>query len=123
MSVSLNALILWSAQAKRVAAYYRMLGVPLEDEDHGDGHVHQACELGPVHMAVYDADGPNRPPPQRREAGGALIGFKVPDLDAVIARLQAAGEHRELVAKQTMDWGVRVVLTDPDGRSVELTQE
>lgn len=121
MSVGLNALILWSAQAPRVAAFYRMLGLPLADEDHGDGHVHQACELGPVHIAVYDATDP-KTPPKRREAGGSLIGFAVLDLDRVLAALKAAGEYRELVAKETMDWGVRVVLEDPDGRSVELTR-
>jgi catechol 2,3-dioxygenase-like lactoylglutathione lyase family enzyme len=121
-AVSVNAIILWSGEPARVAAFYRLLGVPLEDEDHGDGHVHQACELGAVHIAVYGAEGKGRVP-GRREGGGHLVGFRVPSLDAVVAALQKAGEYRELVARQVMDWGTRIVIADPDGRSVELTQE
>lgn len=52
-----------------------------------------------------------------------MVGFAVPDIAAVVEKLKAAGEYRELIAPQQMDWGLRTVLEDPDGRSVELTQD
>lgn len=122
MSIRINALILWSEVPARTAAFYRLLGLPLADEDHGDGHVHQACDFGGVHIAVYDAP-PGGRPPARRAAGAAMVGFAVPDIAAVAAKLKAANEYRELIAPQEMDWGLRTVLEDPDGRSVELTQD
>lgn len=122
MTIRINALILWSETPERSAAFYRLLGLPLENEDHGDGHVHQACDFQGVHLAVYGAP-PGTRAPARRAAGAAMVGFAVPDISAVVEKLKAAGEYRELVAPQQMDWGLRTVLEDPDGRSVELTQD
>ena len=121
MSIRINALILWSERPERVAAFYRLLGLPLADEDHGDGHVHQACDCGGLHVAVYGGGAGGRPP-ARRAAGSAMVGFVVPSLAAVTEALRAAGELRELVAPQQMDWGLRAVFEDPDGRAVELTE-
>ena len=120
-TVTVNALILWTRQTRRVAAFYRLIGLPLEDEDHGDGHAHQACDIAGVHVAVYDADTATSAP-RRREGGALQIGFKVPSLELVANLLREAEEYRELVGRQKMDWGVRVVVEDPDGRPVELTE-
>ena len=45
------------------------------------------------------------------------LGFAVPDLDAVLAKLAAAVVSGPLAT----EWGRRAVVRDPDGRKVELT--
>jgi catechol 2,3-dioxygenase-like lactoylglutathione lyase family enzyme len=46
------SLVLFAADPEATAAFYQALGVELEDEDHGEGPVHFASELGPIHFAI-----------------------------------------------------------------------
>jgi hypothetical protein len=41
-----------SGDLERTAAFYRAVGLSLDDEDHGEGARHVAAELGGVHFAV-----------------------------------------------------------------------
>lgn len=54
------SLVLYAADAAATAAFYRAIGLELEDEDHGEGPVHFAAELGTVHFAIYPAQTPDR---------------------------------------------------------------
>ncbi len=114
------SLVLYAADPAATAAFYRALGVMLEDEDHGEGPVHFAAELGPVHFAIYPAAGPGRAPP--RQAGGSCFpGFYVPSLDQAARALAGLGAPL-LTRHEVMPWGCRVVAEDPDGRPVEVNQ-
>jgi lactoylglutathione lyase len=114
------SIVVYSAHHSQAAAFYRAIGLPLEDEEHDDGPVHYACELGPVHFAVYPAEGPGSAP-NRRAAGSTFPGFYVDSLETVAAGLSKLsapilGDHEH------MPWGCRVVFQDPDGRPVEINQ-
>ena len=50
--IEIASLVLFTGDFEGTAAFYRALGLPLIDEDHGDGPRHLAIELGPVHFAV-----------------------------------------------------------------------
>jgi len=109
-------------------AFYRALGVPLADEDHGDGQRHAAADVGGVHVAVFpgggaDGTGPDSAGPDGawRAAGSTFTGFWVESLAdtraaLVAARAEIPQEH------QRREWGCRIVATDPDGRAVEVNQ-
>jgi uncharacterized glyoxalase superfamily protein PhnB len=99
-------------------AFYRSLGIPLVEEDHGDGVVHWACELGDVHFAVFDAAAPGDALGYH-EAGSTLCGFVVDDVVAAIELLRSASA---IVVQEPieMPWGLRAVVLDPDGRPVEV---
>lgn len=106
---------------ERTAAFYRALGVDLEHEEHDDGPVHYAAELGPVQLAIYAAESAGRAP-TRRAGGGCFAGFYVDALDDTRTTLAGIGspllsEHGE------MPWGCRIVVADPDGRPVEVNQQ
>jgi predicted enzyme related to lactoylglutathione lyase len=110
-----------SAEVERTAAFYRAIGIALEDEQHDGGPVHHACELGPVHFAIYPAESASTTP-GRRGAGSTFAGFYVDSLDAVAAALSelsaaVIGEHEQ------MPWGCRMMFQDPDGRPVEVNQQ
>lgn len=99
-------------------SFYRTIGLPLSEEDHGDGVVHWACDVGGIHLAVFDA-GADGDAPGYRAAGSTFCGFVVDDVDAVLADLGALGSV--VVQEPTsMPWGVRAVVKDPDGRPVEI---
>lgn len=115
------SLVLFSEDPDRTAAFYRALGVDLAGEDHGDGHVHHATDLVGVHVAVLNADHPAAGRQAFRQAGSTFAGFYVDSLKRAVAAVTGLGASIVL-EHQVRDWGCRVVVTDPDGRSVEINQ-
>ncbi len=114
------SLVLYAASPQATAAFYRALGLKLADEDHGEGPVHFATELGPVHFAIYPAEEPGRAR-ERRSAGSMFPGFYVQSLDQAAEALAHIGAP-VLTGHQQMPWGCRVVAEDPDGRTIEINQ-
>lgn len=114
------SLVLFAADPDATAAFYRAAGLDLEDEDHGEGPVHFATELGPVHFAIYPAEAPGAAA-GRRSGGSVFPGFYVESLDQV-ARSLAAANVTVVSGHEQMPWGCRMVAEDPDGRAVEVNQ-
>jgi catechol 2,3-dioxygenase-like lactoylglutathione lyase family enzyme len=114
------SIVVFTEHLHRSVAFYRALGVPLEDEDHGDGFLHAAGELGGVHVAVLPASAPGGSG-EWRAGGSTFVGLWVPSLDAAMAALEPVGAEL-LLAHQECDWGCRFVVADPDGRAVEVNQ-
>ena len=117
----INALVLVSPRAQDTLAFYRAVGIPLADEQHDEGPLHWACELGGAHIAVYATEDDAPAIPSWREAGSTLVGVEVEDLEVVVAALDARGAVM-LRAPEDVPWGRRAVFADPDGRPVELNQ-
>jgi lactoylglutathione lyase len=117
----INAIVLTTRDLPLAVTFYRALGVPLEDEHHEDGPQHYACEMEGVHFALYAAkrESPSLPP--RGATGATLVGFAVHDLEATLTTLTALGAVTE-VAPETVPWGRRAIVLDPDGRLVELNE-
>ena len=95
--------------------------MPLQDEDHGDGPVHFAAEIGPVHFAIYQADTPPEGVTPWRGAGSVFAGFYVDSLEKTVASVTALGAPL-LTEHESRPWGCRAVAEDPDGRAVEINQ-
>jgi catechol 2,3-dioxygenase-like lactoylglutathione lyase family enzyme len=112
-----NAWIVWTSRYDAMVAFYRALGVPLVDEQHDDGPLHAAADVGGIHVAIYPADGTANTAGYRT-AGGAMIGFTVASLDETLAVLGATVER----PPEDVPWGRRAVVVDPDGRAVEVTE-
>ncbi len=114
------SLVLYAGDPAATAAFYRAVGLALADEDHGEGPVHFATELGPVHFAIYPAGAPGRAA-DRRSGGSVFPGFYVASLDAAAEAVARSGAA-VLSAHEQMPWGCRIVAQDPDGRPVEINQ-
>jgi lactoylglutathione lyase len=114
------SLVLYAADPEATAAFYRAVGLVLEDEDHGEGPVHFATDLGPVHFAIYPAAVAGRAV-ERRRGGSVFPGFYVESLDQATGAL-AGGGAKVLTAHEQMPWGCRIVAEDPDGRAVDVNQ-
>ena len=125
----LASVVLFSRRPDEVVAFYRALGVPFQDEDHGDGVVHHAADIDGIHVAVLPANdgekeddetggGASRP---WRAPGSTFVGLWVDSLEETTAALERTGAPL-LRAHEQCEWGCRVVVQDPDGRAVEVNQ-
>lgn len=117
---ALASVVVFSEHVPETIAFYRALGVPLIDEDHGDGAYHAAADLGGVHIAVLEsrAFGSSQP---WRSGGSTFVGFWVEALETVAAALELLGADL-VVSHERQEWGCRMVFNDPDGRAVEINQ-
>ena len=115
-NVTLNLIVLRSANLPRATAFCERLGLQFARRRHGSGPEHFAAELGGGVFEVYPqaAGGPSTP--------GTRIGFSVSSLDAAIAALH---EYPGAVISppKNSEWGRRAVIADPDGHRVELLQQ
>ncbi len=121
--VDVASMVLFAADLERTVDFYRLLGIPLEHERHEDGPAHAASKVGAVHVAVYQAEParPAGPVPGFRQTGSTFTGFYVDSLDDTVAALAGWGAP-VLTAHEVRPWGCRAVVTDPDGRAVEINQ-
>lgn len=119
MEPNLGALVLFAGDLERTLAFHRALRFPVEPDDHEEGPLHYACDVGGVHIAIFPADDPGRAAPVHRSGGATFPGFAVPSLDnaAAVARRLGAPIVEE---PSRYPWGRRMLLRDPDGRTVEV---
>ncbi len=115
----LSAVIIVSENAERLANFYKgIVGLPLEDEVHGETHKHYGCELGDLHFAIH--------PTSNFEGTGTATGsvklaFNVFDMNSFVQRLK---DNNVSLAYEPKDTGFAIMtaITDPDGNYVEFTQ-
>ena len=97
----------------RAVTFYRSLGIKFKDDQHGSGPVHFAADLGGIVFEIYPTKKPEDVDRTTR------LGFSLADIHTSITSI------RELAATiveepKESEWGLRAVVRDPDGRSVEL---
>ena len=121
MVQDVGALILFSPRLEQAIAFYRAIGVPLEEEKHDDeGPLHYACELGSTHMAIYGTDAAKGGrAAEWRSGGSGYFGFAVDSLTDAVEAARRVGA-RILQEPEEYPWGPRALVEDPDGRVVEI---
>jgi catechol 2,3-dioxygenase-like lactoylglutathione lyase family enzyme len=115
--VGLNLIVLKTAALDRLRDFYAALGIQFVQEQHAGDPLHYSAQLGSVVLELYPL-----PPGAGQPDATTRLGFTVPDLEAVLRSLPAAGSAVASEAKE-MAWGKRAVVRDPDGRAVELYQQ
>jgi lactoylglutathione lyase len=115
----LGALILFASDIEETVAFYRVLGLPLDVDEHDDGGpLHYACELQGCHFAIFPTEGEGRAPGMR-QPGASFPGFTVDAVEETVGALRAHGA-KVLQEPSPYPWGIRAVVEDPDGRPVEV---
>ena len=115
--------LLFTEKAAEVVGFYRAIGLRLEEESHDGGPSHWACDVRGFHFAVFGASRTNarRRPVAHRGPGATMIGVYVDSLDAAVRAVRSR-RARLLRGPEKRPWGRRIVVLDPDGRGVEITQ-
>lgn len=114
MAIELNLVVIYTADLQLACDFYRCLGLVFVSERHGTGPEHYAATLGQVVFELYPRK-PETPSTQLR------LGFRVPAVESVVQQLQDRGV-RIISAPKESPWGLRAVVADLDGNSVELVQ-
>jgi predicted enzyme related to lactoylglutathione lyase len=120
MRPRIGAQVLFASDLERTVASYRVLGLPLQIDDHGEdkGALHFACDLDGCHFAVFPADREGKSS-GLRESGASFPGFVVESVEEVVEAARTFGA-RVIQEPSPYPWGLRAVLEDPDGRPVEV---
>jgi len=113
-SVSLSLLVLKTRQLEVVRNFYAALGVDFKPEQHGSGPLHYAGQLESVVLEIYPSEDPI--------ADSLRIGFAIDNLEKAIQALRSV-DAAVISKPKDSPWGLRAVVRDPDGRSVELLQK
>jgi catechol 2,3-dioxygenase-like lactoylglutathione lyase family enzyme len=92
-------------------AFYRALGFDFQAEQHGSRPEHFACEKEDWVFELYPANEPSDIK--------SRLGFRVTSLEETIKNLRALGIK---AVPQDSDWGIRAIVRDPDGRTVEISE-
>jgi predicted enzyme related to lactoylglutathione lyase len=111
--------ILVSRDLERLAGFYRsLLGAEETERVPAEGPTFfVGLRIGMSDLGIV-ADGEAPDGPQRM-----LLSIDVPDVDALLPRVDELGGHVEGRAND-MPWGQRVAhVQDPDGNAVNLTQQ
>ncbi len=115
----LSAVLLISKNPERLAAFYRdVVGLPIEEEDHGESEKHYGCELGDLHFAIHPIENFKG---TGHGTGSIKIAFTVFDIESFVKSIQEKGLKVEY-APRDVGFAKMTALTDPDGNYIEFTQ-
>lgn len=101
-------------QLEAIHQFYSKLGLNFEKHRHGKGPLHYATELDSLVFEIYPL-----PSSQKMADASTRLGFQVEQLEDLIAQL---ARNQILKGPYQSEWGYQALVSDPDGRKVELTQ-
>lgn len=115
----LSAVLLVSKNPEQLATFYKdVIGLPLEDEQHGETEKHYGCELGDLHFAIHPISNFKG---TEYGTGSVKLAFTVFDMKAFTEKVKSKGFKFAYEPKDT-GFATMTALTDPDGNYIEFTQ-
>ena len=113
---SIRLLVLKTQNLNAVCRFYRSPGLPLSEEQHGSGPLHFAARLGDTVFEIYPLSESQTTDTTTR------LGFSVADPNEAVSNVENVGGR---VVKEPFEsaWGYMAIVTDPDGRTVELYRD
>ena len=112
-----SLIVIRAAAIEAALAFYQALGLSFTPEQHGSGPQHYSCALGDLIFEIYPLQSGA---PEFTDS--TMLGFHVASLDETLAALHKLGIEPKFPPK-TAEWGRFVNLSDPDGRTVQLTEK
>jgi lactoylglutathione lyase len=110
--MKLNLIVLRTPKLDDMRRFYSALGARFQSEKHGSGAEHYAATLGDgLVLELYPASDGMTPD------SGLRLGLMVENIAETLRALGETGMPRET------QWGLRAVVHDPDGRTIELLQK
>ncbi|WP_422040294.1 VOC family protein [Roseibium sp.] len=100
---------LYARDIHKTAKVYECLGANFDEEQHGEGPVHLACETNGQVLEIY--------PGLETSSRSALLGFEVTDLEQTKKNLENAGAVIIRDIAIVAD-ALRLIASDPDGREL-----
>lgn len=114
MSVECRLIVLRTPDPEKLSAFYTMLGMQFEYHQHDTGPFHYAAILGTMVLEIYPLT-----KTQTETVKNLRLGFAIDRFEDIITHFQENNIELPFTTRQT-DFGLMTVITDPDGRKVEL---
>ena len=111
---TLSLLVLRVSDIERSVEFYSAVGLNFECEQHGTGPKHFSASVGDTVFELYPAT-------ERFPATASRVGFAVASITSVLDSWRQTGIEI-LSEPKDSPYGIRAVVSDPDGHRVELTQ-
>jgi len=112
--MNINLIVIRSETPKKLAEFYRHIGLEFDYHKHGNGSWHYSSKVGKIIFEIYPLMN------HQISADNSLrLGFDVENLKELILNLKKA--NIEIVSEpKAFDWGYCAIIKDPDGRKIEL---
>jgi predicted enzyme related to lactoylglutathione lyase len=112
--MELTLLVIRSAKPEQLAEFYKHFGMTFDCHRHGNGPYHYSGYIGPTLLEIYPtAKGQEQPDITIR------LGLAVDSFDDVIDKLNTIDTTFHQLPAST-EWGVMAIISDPEGRKIEL---
>ncbi len=118
--IEVSLVVLRAENLEKTREFYEQIGLNFVEEQHGTGPVHYACELNGMVIEIYS--GKPGSAPERTQAGAVMLGLRVEAVENLVQQLEQAG-HTIITPPKASPWGKRAVISDPDGRAIELSSQ
>lgn len=111
--MEIRLLVLRTNDQKRLVAFYSLLGLKFDYHKHGNSPMHYSAEIGSLVLEIYPlAKNQTEPDINMR------LGFAIDNFEGTLKLLTDNGmSYSEPL--QT-DFGFLIIVSDPDGRKIEL---
>lgn len=112
--MDINLLVLRSGDPKKLAGFYNLLGLTFEYHKHGNSPYHYSALIGQSALEIYPLS-KNQTEPDKY----LRLGFNIDNFETIMEKLKES--HIQFSSEPTQtDFGFMAVVSDPDGRKVEL---
>lgn len=113
-NIAINLLVLKVINIEETAAFYSILGLGFNIEQHGQGPKHYSSLLGSTVLEIYPAN-------HESITTNIRLGFNVKSIQEILNKITILGGSVISQAKST-PWGLRAVISNSDGHIIELIE-
>ncbi|MEH2157811.1 VOC family protein [Nostoc sp.] len=121
--ISLSLIVIRTMNLDSTLSFYSALGMEFIEEQHGSSNlVHYACDLGNIVLEIYPYQSTLVNPDNKQKMGTeSMLGFHVTSLEKTLRNLEKLGIKSKISSKIKPSKRTASV-TDPDGRTIHLTE-
>ena len=114
--MEIRLIVIRTNDPKRLADFYSLLGLIFEYHQHGNSPMHFSASIGTMVLEIYPLT------KSQQEADKHLrLGFTLDNFDETLNLLKVS--EIEFSEPALTDFGFVTIVSDPDGRKVELYKE
>ncbi len=111
--MNIKLLVIRTSDPQKLSAFYSLLGFTFDYHKHGKSPYHYSATIDKLVLEIYPLAETQTEPDRHLR-----LGFEVNDFDETIKALQ--DNNVEFTKPTTTDFGLITIVSDPDGRKIEL---
>ena len=111
-------IVVRTATIEKLVSFYTSLGLEFEYHKPGSTPFYYSAQVGKGVLEIHPlAKG------QLQADSNLRLGFRINNFENIIDELKEAEVNFVMQPASTEDWGIMAIVTDPDGRKIELYEK